>query len=90
MYALRTCTLGSADFLDSQTGPSFVRRKVILKGQFHEIFLHPVFSTNQFIVVPFEMSYGRFDFFVFSSSYCTFMRTHRYFGYRGVARKIVG
>ena len=54
-----------------------------LKGQSQEIFCS-IFFINQFILVPLEMSKGRFNFFAFSQSYCTFKTTPRYFGNRGV------
>ena len=35
----------------------------LLKGTVSRDFLHLVFFINQFILVPLEMSLGRFDFF---------------------------
>ena len=40
------------------------RKDVHLKGQSHEIFCTRFFFINQFILVPLEMSMGRFYFFL--------------------------
>ena len=54
------------------------------RGTVSRYFLYSVFSPKQLLLVPLDMSYGRFDFFAYWLSYGHFKMTPRCPMYRGV------